>query len=90
MASALSLGLAHTLTIEAPYGKVSKAEVIRRGAALGVPLEFTLSCMNPRDGGEGIAHCGLCSKCRERHNAFLDAGVVDRTHYADRTLVDGM
>ena len=32
------------------------------GAALGVPFEFTLSCMNP----SGTTHCGLCSKCRER------------------------
>src|SRR5262249_37301944 len=47
MARALSLGLAHPLRIEAPYAHASKAEVIRRGAALGVPFEFTLSCMNP-------------------------------------------
>ena len=38
MASALTLGLAHPLTIEAPYAQMSKADVIRRGAALGVPL----------------------------------------------------
>src|SRR3989440_9106824 len=47
MAHALSLGLAHTLRLEAPYADVSKAEVVRRGASLGVPLELTLSCMNP-------------------------------------------
>src|SRR5262245_19681993 len=38
MAQALSLGLAHDLVIEAPYSDASKADVIRRGAALGVPL----------------------------------------------------
>src|SRR5438876_9456563 len=49
MAKALSLGLAHSLTIDAPYADAGKAEVIRRGAALGVPLRLTLSCMNPRE-----------------------------------------
>jgi 7-cyano-7-deazaguanine synthase in queuosine biosynthesis len=34
--------------------------VIRKGIALGVPFEHTLSCMNPKDG----QHCGRCSKCR--------------------------
>src|ERR1700730_6068218 len=47
MAKALSLGLAHPLTIDAPYADAGKAEVIRRGTALGVPLRLTLSCMNP-------------------------------------------
>jgi len=43
-----------------------------------VPLEYSLSCMNPRDG----LHCGLCSKCRERRDAFDEAGVADPTIYA--------
>src|SRR5437870_7417017 len=47
MARALSLGLGHGFTIDAPYAGTSKAEVIRRGIALGVPFEWTLSCMNP-------------------------------------------
>src|SRR6476646_12048316 len=46
-ASALSLGLAHQLDIAAPFARVEKSEVIRRAAALHVPLELTLSCMNP-------------------------------------------
>src|SRR6185295_9250008 len=45
MARALSLGLDHALQIDAPYANTSKADVIRRGAALGVPFELTLSCM---------------------------------------------
>ena len=47
MAETLSLGLAHQLTIDAPYANFSKADVIRRGVSLGVPMDLTLSCMNP-------------------------------------------
>jgi 7-cyano-7-deazaguanine synthase len=78
MAQALSIGLAHNLEIAAPYASLDKSEVIRRGAALGVPLELTRSCMNRLP-----HHCGACSKCRERHNAFIDAKVPDPTEYAD-------
>jgi 7-cyano-7-deazaguanine synthase len=78
MARALSLGLAHEIAIAAPFAGLHKEEVIRMGASLGVPLELTLSCMNP----EGDVHCGRCSKCRERQHAFAAAGVEDRTIYA--------
>jgi len=80
MARALSLGLAHPLQIEAPYAAISKADVIRRGAALGVPFELTLSCMNPQP-----LHCGECSKCRERHDAFVEAQIADPTVYVTTT-----
>ena len=82
MARALSLGLAHPLQIDAPFAGASKAEVIRRGVALGVPFALTLSCMKG-----GTRHCGVCSKCRERHDAFLDAGVDDPTDYVDSRFV---
>ena len=85
MQRALSLGLAHELRIEAPFAGMSKADVIHRGVALGVPFDVTLSCMSPR----GTMHCGVCSKCRERHDAFVEAGVPDPTAYADATHVNG-
>lgn len=77
MGQALSVGLAHDLTIAAPYAGLHKVDVIRRGLALGVPLELTLSCMSP----EGDRHCGRCSKCRERQQAFQAAGVADPAGY---------
>lgn len=81
MARAMSLGLDHPLEIAAPFATLHKDAVIRRGRDLGVPLELTLSCMNPSTDG---AHCGACSKCRERQHAFRDAGVEDPTRYLTR------
>ena len=77
MATALSLGLGIPVAIEAPVSKMRKSDVIKRGLDLGVPLELTLSCMDPKDG----RHCGKCSKCRERRNAFREAGIADPASY---------
>lgn len=81
MERALSAGLDRAVSIATPLASLHKADVIRIGRALGVPMELTLSCMNPQDGG----HCGLCSKCRERRDAFDEAGVTDLTTYASRS-----
>jgi 7-cyano-7-deazaguanine synthase len=81
MSRALSLGLAAPLTLVTPLATRHKDEVIRLGIALGVPLAETLSCMNPSGG----AHCGRCSKCRERQQAFAAAGVTDPTRYGVRS-----
>jgi 7-cyano-7-deazaguanine synthase len=78
MARALSLGLDHAITIDTPFASIAKSDVIRLGVELGVPLDLTLSCMNP----QGNLHCGQCSKCRERRDAFNEAGVADPTRYA--------
>ena len=78
MSRALSAGLAARIDIAAPFASMHKAEVIRRGVELRVPLDRTLSCMQPPDG----RHCGRCSKCRERRDAFAEAGVSDPTEYA--------
>lgn len=85
MATALSLGLDHPIEIATPFLHWDKAQVIRRGVELDVPLELTLSCMNPSTGAASDAlpmHCGRCSKCRERRDAFAAAGTPDPSTYA--------
>ncbi len=73
---ALALGLTAPIDDRSrPSLDLHKEDVIRIGAQLGVPFELTLSCMNP----SGTTHCGLCSKCRERRDAFQDAGIADPT-----------
>lgn len=79
MARALSLGLDWPLVIDAPFRTVHKHDIVSLGRKLGVPLEQTMSCNAPVDG----RHCGRCNKCRERHEAFVEAGVSDGTDYAE-------
>jgi 7-cyano-7-deazaguanine synthase len=82
MSRTLSLGLAHPIAIDAPFVTMHKSDVIRLGTELKVPFDLTLSCMNPKDG----LHCGQCSKCRERRDAFHEAGIEDPTRYASKPL----
>lgn len=60
----------------APFLAWSKAEIVRRGAELGVPFEGTWSCYKG-----GARHCGVCGTCVERREAFELAGVADPTEY---------
>ncbi len=71
MSHAMSLGLGRPVAIAAPLSTFHKEDVVKMGVELGVPLELTLSCMNPQDGRP----CGQCSKCRERDDAFKAAGI---------------
>jgi 7-cyano-7-deazaguanine synthase len=78
LSRALSLGLNHEIEVTTPFTALHKSDVVKLGVELDVPLELTLSCMNP----QAKKHCGLCSKCRERRDAFHEAGVEDHTQYA--------
>ena len=66
--------------IVAPLIGFTKADIVRHGAALGVPFELTHSCYDPEDG----AACGRCDSCRIRRRGFEAAGVPDPIPYADR------
>ena len=68
----------HRLRIHAPLIDLSKADIVRRGAALGVDYGLTVSCYQAADDG---AACGLCDACRLRSAGFADAGLPDPTRY---------
>lgn len=68
-------------TVHAPLMKLSKAEIVQRGTALGVPYHLTLSCYDP---DEARRACGRCDSCRLRAQGFRDAGLADPTIYAPR------
>jgi 7-cyano-7-deazaguanine synthase len=64
----------HSLKILAPLSTLSKADIIRRGLALGLDYGLTLSCYDPRPDG---APCGHCDSCTLRARGFAEAGAVD-------------
>jgi 7-cyano-7-deazaguanine synthase len=67
------------LTIRTPLIHLSKAEIIRKGMALGVDYSITHSCYDPASDG---AACALCDSCQLRMIGFKEAGVKDPTRYA--------
>ncbi|MDQ8207210.1 7-cyano-7-deazaguanine synthase QueC [Coraliomargarita sp. SDUM461003] len=78
MAAAIELADWEQVKLSRPFVDWSKADIVRRGAVLGVPFEKTWSCYK---GGE--VHCGRCGTCIERREAFDLAKVEDPTTYAD-------
>ena len=62
--------------VSAPYTQITKTDIARRGAALGIDYTETWSCYK---GGE--RHCGKCGTCRERIEALAEAGIEDHTLY---------
>ena len=66
------------MRIHAPLIELTKAEIIRRGTALGVDYSMTISCYQPD--ASGLA-CGRCDSCRLRRAGFEHAGIADPTRY---------
>jgi 7-cyano-7-deazaguanine synthase len=65
--------------IHTPLIDLTKAEIIRRGDALGVDFSLTHSCYDPAPDGRA---CGECDSCRLRLQGFHEAGLVDPLPYA--------
>ena len=68
----------HPLTVHAPLLRLSKAEIIHHGHALGVDFAQTVSCYQADESGRA---CGLCDACRLRRAGFFAAGMDDPTIY---------
>ena len=64
------------IRIETPVISLSKAEIVRRGLALGVPFDRTWSCYQAEERA-----CGACESCRLRLRGFEEAGAADPIPY---------
>ncbi|MFN3991018.1 MAG: 7-cyano-7-deazaguanine synthase QueC [Erythrobacter sp.] len=65
-------------TIHAPLQHMTKADIARECARLGLDPAWSWSCYDPTP--EGLA-CGLCDSCRLRKKGFAEAGIADSTNY---------
>jgi len=67
--------------VQAPLQHMTKADIVREAARLGLDAGISWSCYDPAPGG---LHCGLCDSCRLRARGFDEAGLPDPTRYAVR------
>jgi 7-cyano-7-deazaguanine synthase len=65
--------------IHTPLIHLTKAQIIKKGTALGVDYAITHSCYDPDSQGKA---CGRCDSCILRRKGFVEAGVRDPTRYA--------
>jgi len=68
--------------IHTPLISLTKADIIRKGLALGVDYGRTHSCYDPAADGSA---CGLCDSCRLRLKGFAEAGLPDPVRYNVRS-----
>jgi 7-cyano-7-deazaguanine synthase len=66
------------LRIHAPLLRLTKAEIVARGVALGLDYGMTSSCYDPAADG---AACGRCESCILRLKGFAEAGLADPARY---------
>jgi 7-cyano-7-deazaguanine synthase len=74
------------ISIEAPIVHLTKAEIVRRGQALGVDFSLTVSCYNADPAGRA---CAQCDACRIRRDGFVQAGIEDPTRYQPAPATGG-
>ena len=75
---AAQAGTYEGITIDSPFCFLTKDQIAKRGEELFVPWALTWSCYKG-----GTKHCGRCSTCVERAEAFSIAEVKDPTEYED-------
>ena len=83
-AEAASLGTRQGVTgrpfkIHTPLQHMTKADIARECARLGLDPAWSWSCYDPQPGGFA---CGACDSCRLRRKGFAEAGIIDSTSYA--------
>lgn len=78
MNEAVKQGTFEHIQLWAPYTGLTKTDIVKRGAQLGIDYADTWSCYK---GGD--VHCGKCGTCMERKEAFLQAGIPDPTIYRE-------
>ena len=66
------------LNVHTPLIRLTKAEIIQRGVALGVDYGLTHSCYDPLPDGTS---CGECDSCQLRLRGFREAGFADPIRY---------
>lgn len=76
MNATIKAGTNNKVSLCAPFTNIDKTQIVRIGAECGVNFALTYSCYNGYD-----IHCGVCSTCRERKQAFVDANIKDPTEY---------
>jgi 7-cyano-7-deazaguanine synthase len=76
MSDAMAYGTYEHVRVDAPYTNITKSDIAKIGARIGVDYTKTWSCYK---GGD--RHCGKCGTCVERKEAFRDARIEDMTDY---------
>ena len=76
MNAAMQAGTYEGVVLDSPYTHITKADILRRGAQLGIDYAHTYSCYCGNE-----IHCGRCATCVERREAFAQTGIEDPTQY---------
>ena len=66
--------VSQTPEVLAPVVELPAADVVRLGSRFDAPLDLTWSCY-----ADGETHCGRCTGCVQRFNAFAEAGIDQKT-----------